>query len=126
MNFQDQIPNFLHGVARLTAVPMVLAAVWLANTPLAAAQTTEEMIKAGEKVFRTVAEIGCASCHGDYAEGDKGIGPYNRGVGEEKIRAAINSIEAMERPQLGTVQLKLIISLSPNTRIQFQGLTRRR
>ena len=96
MNFQDQIPNFLHGVARLTAVPMVLAAVWLANTPLAAAQTTEEMIKAGEKVFRTVAEIGCASCHGDYAEGDKGIGPYNRGVGEEKIRAAINSIEAME------------------------------
>lgn len=75
---------------------MALATVWLINAPPAQAQTKEELIKAGEKVFRTVAEVGCASCHGDYAEGDTGIGPFNRGVGEDKIRAAINSIEAME------------------------------
>lgn len=81
---------------QIAGVLIALAAVWLVNIQSAQAQTTQDLIRAGEKVFRTVGEIGCASCHGDYAEGDKGIGPYNRGVGEEKIRAAINSIEAME------------------------------
>ena len=49
----------------------------------------------GRTVFRTVAGIGCKSCHGDFAEGDLGVGPYIRGATEGMIRAAIEGIGEM-------------------------------
>ncbi len=49
----------------------------------------------GREVFRTVAGIGCAGCHGKFAEGDLGVGPYTRGASEGTIRAAISGIGEM-------------------------------
>ena len=50
---------------------------------------------AGRQVFNGVAGIGCKSCHGDFAEGDLGVGPYIRGASEGAIRAAIEGIGEM-------------------------------
>lgn len=49
----------------------------------------------GRRVFQEVAGIGCRSCHGDFAEGDLGVGPYIRGATEGSIRAAIAAIGEM-------------------------------
>jgi mono/diheme cytochrome c family protein/DNA-binding beta-propeller fold protein YncE len=52
-------------------------------------------IAEGRDVFRSVAGIGCASCHGKFAEGDLGVGPYGRGASEGMIRAAISGVGEM-------------------------------
>jgi len=49
----------------------------------------------GRRVFQEIAGIGCLSCHGDFAEGDLGVGPYIRGASEGAIRAAIEGIGEM-------------------------------
>ncbi len=49
----------------------------------------------GAKVFDTVAGVGCKTCHGEYAEGDVGVGPYIRGATEGTIRAAIDATGEM-------------------------------
>lgn len=49
----------------------------------------------GRRVFQEVAGIGCRSCHGDFAEGDLGVGPYIRGATEGAIRAAVEGIGEM-------------------------------
>lgn len=49
----------------------------------------------GRRVFQEVAGIGCRSCHGDFADGDLGVGPYIRGADEGAIRAAIDGIGEM-------------------------------
>jgi plastocyanin len=49
----------------------------------------------GARAFREIAGIGCASCHGQFAEGDVGIGPYIRGASEGTIRAAIDAVVEM-------------------------------
>lgn len=59
-----------------------------------AVQTPAEF-EAGRAVFDGVAGIGCKSCHGDFAEGDLGVGPYIRGANEGMIRAAIEGIGEM-------------------------------
>jgi mono/diheme cytochrome c family protein len=70
----------------------------------------KQQIEKGREVFLTAAGIGCKACHGPYAEGDTGIGPYNRGVGEPTIRAALATIEAMQmmREELSDAQIKQI------------------
>lgn len=55
----------------------------------------DNLIKRGEQVFNTVANIGCAGCHGAFAEGDLGVGPYIRGASEGSVRAAIEGIGPM-------------------------------
>ena len=55
----------------------------------------EDSIKRGEALFNDLAGIGCKSCHGDFGEGDLGVGPYIRGATEGSIRAAITGIGAM-------------------------------
>ena len=61
-----------------------------ANMPPSSAAVAE-----GREVFRTVAGIGCAGCHGNFAEGDMGVGPYTRGASEGAVRAAISGIGEM-------------------------------
>lgn len=70
----------------------------------------KQQIEKGREVFLTAAGIGCKACHGPYAEGDTGIGPYNRGVGEPTIRAALATIEPMQmmREELSDAQIKQI------------------
>lgn len=72
--------------------------------------TKKLMIEKGREVFLTAGGLGCMACHGPYAEGDSGIGPFNRGVGEEAIRAALASIEPMMqlREELTDEQIKQI------------------
>jgi mono/diheme cytochrome c family protein len=55
----------------------------------------DALIKRGELVFNTVANIGCAGCHGAFAEGDLGVGPYIRGASDGSVRAAIEGIGPM-------------------------------
>ena len=57
--------------------------------------SADDLIKRGELVFNTVAGIGCAGCHGAFAEGDLGVGPYIRGASEGSVRAAIEGIGPM-------------------------------
>ena len=57
--------------------------------------SANELVEAGEAVFNGIANIGCKGCHGDYAEGDLGVGPYIRGASEGSIRAAISGIGPM-------------------------------
>lgn len=52
-------------------------------------------IQQGREVFETIAGIGCKSCHGDYAEGDLGVGPFIRGATEGTIRASIDATGEM-------------------------------
>ena len=49
----------------------------------------------GARVFDSVAGVGCKTCHGDYAEGDVGVGPFIRGATEGTIRAAIDATGEM-------------------------------
>ena len=55
----------------------------------------DESIARGKIVFDTIAGIGCKTCHGEYGEGDLGVGPYIRGASEGSVRAAIEGIDAM-------------------------------
>ncbi len=54
-----------------------------------------DIIEKGRKVYNEVAGIGCKICHGDYAEGDLGVGPFIRGAGEGAIRAAVSAVGEM-------------------------------
>ena len=55
----------------------------------------DALLTKGESVFNTVAGLGCKGCHGDFAEGDLGVGPFIRGANEGMVRAAIDGIGAM-------------------------------
>ena len=72
------------------------AALLVASMPVPAiALAAGDNVDAGREVFETIAGIGCKSCHGDYAEGDLGVGPFIRGATEGSIRAAIEGIGEM-------------------------------
>ncbi len=55
----------------------------------------DSQLAEGARVFSTVAGVGCKTCHGEYAEGDVGVGPYIRGATEGAIRAAIDATGEM-------------------------------
>jgi len=55
----------------------------------------EDLLAEGARVFSDVAGVGCKTCHGEYAEGDLGVGPYVRGATEGTVRAAIDAIPEM-------------------------------
>lgn len=71
-----------------------------APKPVAQAPASEpsraDLIARGRDIFLHVADVGCVACHGPYAEGDVGIGPFNRGMDEAAIRAALQKVEAMQ------------------------------
>ena len=70
-----------------------LAGVLFVVTGIVSAQT--ELVEQGKVVFNEVAGLGCKSCHGEYAEGDLGVGPFIRGAPEGNIRAAVDAIGEM-------------------------------
>jgi len=77
----------------LRAARWILCAALMTSSLAAIADS--DLIERGEQVFNTIAGLGCKGCHGDFAEGDLGVGPYIRGASEGAIRAAINGIGAM-------------------------------
>ena len=52
-------------------------------------------LERGRMVFEQVAGIGCQGCHGEYGEGDLGVGPFIRGANHGMVSAAIEGIGAM-------------------------------
>lgn len=54
-----------------------------------------ELLAQGEEVYNTIAGIGCKGCHGEYAEGDLGVGPFTRGANEGMVSAAVSGIGEM-------------------------------
>ncbi|MEH6473718.1 MAG: cupredoxin domain-containing protein [Halopseudomonas sp.] len=74
---------------------MAVSAVVFAAPVAAPAFADATLIEKGKTVFDTVAGLGCKGCHGDYGEGDLGVGPFIRGATEGSIRAAIEGIGAM-------------------------------
>lgn len=66
------------------------------KTEVSAQPTAEQSsIDAGRVVFQTIAGIGCKTCHGDFGEGDLGVGPYIRGATEGSIRASVDATNEM-------------------------------
>ena len=59
------------------------------------ASQADELDGEGRRVFQEIAGVGCATCHGEFAEGDVSIGPYIRGASEGTIRAAIEAVDEM-------------------------------
>lgn len=76
-----------------SAVVAVGASILLSFDVVAASD--EKSIAAGTTVFSTIAGVGCKTCHGEYAEGDLGVGPFIRGATEATIRAAIDATGEM-------------------------------
>ncbi len=79
------------------AASMALLVLMIAGflSPVLAQDNDDSQLAAGEQVFNTIAGIGCKTCHGEYAEGDVGVGPYLRGASEGTIRAAIDATGEM-------------------------------
>ena len=65
------------------------------SSPSLAQAGDDSQLAEGARVFDTIAGVGCKTCHGEYAEGDVGVGPYIRGATEGMIRAAIDATDAM-------------------------------
>lgn len=68
--------------------------LFIAATTTAGAEDME-LIEKGREVYNGVAGIGCKTCHGDYAEGDLGVGPFIRGASAGAVRAAIGAVGEM-------------------------------
>ncbi len=84
--------NTVTSLTAICLIPLVITGLSLASGVQAdeAGQFAD-----GARVFATVAGVGCNTCHGDYAEGDVGVGPYIRGATEGTIRAAIDATGEM-------------------------------
>lgn len=78
---------------RLIAFCALLITAHVASAQDAALDT--ELLAQGEEVYNTIAGIGCKGCHGEYAEGDLGVGPFTRGANEGMVSAAVNGIGEM-------------------------------
>lgn len=74
---------------------LVASSVVAAGVVLADESMDMDAVRKGREAFLTAGGVGCAACHGRYAEGDVGIGPYNRGVNETAIRTAMRSVPPM-------------------------------
>ena len=69
-----------------------------------------DVLDHGREIFLNIGQVGCVACHGSYAEGDVGIGPYNRGRDEQAIRKALKTVGAMKflNEELNDTQIKQI------------------
>ena len=70
---------------------LLVASLWFSGTVAA----EDEILVEGARVFSEVAGVGCKTCHGEYAEGDLGVGPFIRGAPEGMIRASIDATGEM-------------------------------
>jgi mono/diheme cytochrome c family protein len=77
----------------LIALAYSFVAVFLSPSLVHAAD--DGQLAEGTRVFSEIAGVGCKTCHGEYAEGDVGVGPYIRGATEGTIRAAIDATGEM-------------------------------
>lgn len=84
-----------YGLKRVTGGLLATAALFTSVVSIVQAGADADLLKKGETVFNTVAGIGCKGCHGDFAEGDLGVGPFIRGASDGSVRAAIEGIGAM-------------------------------
>jgi hypothetical protein len=68
------------------------------------------LIEEGRKVFNEVAGLGCKTCHGEYAEGDLGVGPIIRGAKAGNIQAAVEAVGEMVaiRAAMGEEEVKAV------------------
>jgi len=83
-------------IANISAL-MALSVFVIAGfpSPSLAQGNEDKQLAEGARVFNTIAGVGCKTCHGEYAEGDVGVGPYIRGASEGAIRAAIDATGEM-------------------------------
>jgi mono/diheme cytochrome c family protein len=79
-------------LARLALIQIAVLTLMSTGSAVAADQA---LLAEGSRVFNTIAGIGCKSCHGEYAEGDLGVGPFIRGATEATIRATIDATNEM-------------------------------
>jgi mono/diheme cytochrome c family protein len=93
----DFLQMVMKNMKRRTAARLVAmtAIATLIVTNFSIAHADEAEIEAGRQVFQTIAGVGCKTCHGDYAEGDLGVGPFIRGATEGTIRASIDATNEM-------------------------------
>ena len=83
-------------VARITALSaLIILFVTGFSSPSLAQDSDDSQLAEGARVFNTIAGVGCKTCHGEYAEGDVGVGPYIRGASEGTIRATIDATGEM-------------------------------
>lgn len=83
-------------IKNIKTLTTLIAATGLSlGLSLSSTAQDNETLARGEVVFNTVAGLGCKGCHGEFAEGDLGVGPYIRGATEGAVRAAISGIDAM-------------------------------
>lgn len=91
------------------AIVLALVGGFVSDRPAAAEVVpNKQLIEKGRDIFLTAGGLGCAACHGRYAEGDIGIGPNNRGMNEAKVRAALDSVPPMKilRDELSDAEIK--------------------
>ena len=79
---------------------IILLFVWIAAALSLTAAAAERGVDAkqlerGKNIWKTAGGLGCVGCHGQYGEGDVGVGPYNRGVGLSKVISAVESVDMM-------------------------------
>lgn len=84
--------NKIHNTQKIVRVIAIVSAAFFISM---SASADEESLARGEKIFNEIAGLGCKGCHGEFAEGDLGVGPYIRGATEGTIRAAIEGIDTM-------------------------------
>lgn len=75
--------------------PIVAVVLALSLIPIAVAAADQAVLDEGARVFGEIAGVGCKTCHGEYAEGDLGVGPFIRGATEGTIRASIDATTEM-------------------------------
>lgn len=83
-------------VARIPALAaLIIFFVTGFSSPSLAGDSDDSQLADGARVFDAIAGIGCKTCHGEYAEGDVGVGPFIRGASEGAIRASIDATGEM-------------------------------
>jgi mono/diheme cytochrome c family protein len=88
--------NGLHGPALEMKRKIVAGEIGGAATgSVSNVEYDDPLLAEGKRVFSEVAGVGCKTCHGEYAEGDLGVGVFMRGATEGTIRAAIDAIAEM-------------------------------
>lgn len=80
---------------KLINAPTLIVTLMMLLPPLPAQAADADPLSEGARVYSSIAGIGCKTCHGEYAEGDVGVGPYIRGATEGMIRAAIDGTNEM-------------------------------
>ena len=93
-----------------TKLPTLVAKAAPPQQPPSSVVADKRVIEYGRELFLHAGEVGCTACHGPYAEGDIGIGPYNRGFSERAIRDALKTVDAMAflREKLTDVQISQV------------------